>query len=431
MSYLGPAGVIAKKNEYFVPCINHFYKNPPQFVKGEMQYLFDSEGKKYLDFYAGVSVMNCGHSNPAIINPVIDQIQDLQHVCNIYLTENGVNLAEKLAEVTPGDLKRTFFVNSGTEANEGALLMAQLYTEAHEFIALDLGLHGRTQLTMSLTGIGMWRTTDTPNGGIHFARNPYFYRDGQGQTQEAFEDECVADVARLIRRRTSGKIAAMIVEPIQGNAGIVTPTPHYFKKLKALLEAHNILLIVDEVQTGFGRTGKMFAIENFGIVPDIMTVAKALGNGFPIGAYITTEKIAAAFTRPSASTLGGNPVSTMAGLSVLTYLEEAKLLENANARGEQLQNGLRELATRHSLIGDVRGLGLMVGAELVTDRKTLAPAADQVDVILEKMKDRGILVGKNGENRNVLAMQPPLVITEEDVAFFLQNLDEVLTEVES
>ena len=309
--------------------------------------------------------------------------------------------------------------------------MAQLYTGAHEFIALDLGLHGRTQLTMSLTGIGMWRTTDTPNGGIHFARNPYFYRDGQGQTQEAFEDECVADVARLIRRRTSGKIAAMIVEPIQGNAGIVTPTPHYFKKLKALLEAHNILLIVDEVQTGFGRTGKMFAIENFGIVPDIMTVAKALGNGFPIGAYITTDKIAAAFTRPSASTLGGNPVSTMAGLSVLTYLEEAKLLENANARGEQLQNGLRELATRHSLIGDVRGLGLMVGAELVTDRKTLAPAADQVDVILEKMKDRGILVGKNGENRNVLAMQPPLVITEEDVAFFLQNLDEVLTEVES
>lgn len=431
MSYLGPAGVIAKKNEYFVPCINHFYKNPPQFVKGEMQYLFDSEGKKYLDFYAGVSVMNCGHSNPAIINPVIDQIQDLQHVCNIYLTENGVNLAEKLAEVTPGDLKRTFFVNSGTEANEGALLMAQLYTEAHEFIALDLGLHGRTQLTMSLTGIGMWRTTDTPNGGIHFARNPYFYRDGQGQTQEAFEDECVADVARLIRRRTSGKIAAMIVEPIQGNAGIVTPTPHYFKKLKALLEAHNILLIVDEVQTGFGRTGKMFAIENFGIVPDIMTVAKALGNGFPIGAYITTDKIAAAFTRPSASTLGGNPVSTMAGLSVLTYLEEAKLLENANARGEQLQNGLRELATRHSLIGDVRGLGLMVGAELVTNRKTLAPAADQVDVILEKMKDRGILVGKNGEHRNVLAMQPPLVITEEDVAFFLQNLDEVLTEVES
>lgn len=431
MSYLGPAGVIAKKNEYFVPCINHFYKNPPQFVKGEMQYLFDSEGKKYLDFYAGVSVMNCGHSNPAIINPVIDQIQDLQHVCNIYLTENGVNLAEKLAEVTPGDLKRTFFVNSGTEANEGALLMAQLYTEAHEFIALDLGLHGRTQLTMSLTGIGMWRTTDTPNGGIHFARNPYFYRDGQGQTQEAFEDECVADVARLIRRRTSGKIAAMIVEPIQGNAGIVTPTPHYFKKLKALLEAHNILLIVDEVQTGFGRTGKMFAIENFGIVPDIMTVAKALGNGFPIGAYITSDKIAAAFTRPSASTLGGNPVSTMAGLSVLTYLEEAKLLENANARGEQLQNGLRELATRHSLIGDVRGLGLMVGAELVTDCKTLAPAADQVDVILEKMKDRGILVGKNGEHRNVLAMQPPLVITEEDVAFFLQNLDEVLTEVES
>ncbi len=432
MNYLGPEGVIAKKNEYFVPCINHFYKNPPQFVKGEMQYLFDSTGKKYLDFFAGVSVMNCGHSNPAIIDPVIEQIHDLQHVCNIYLTENGVNLAEALAEVTPGNLKRSFFVNSGTEANEGALLMAQLYTGAHEFIALDLGLHGRTQLTMSLTGIGMWRTTDTPNGGIHFARNPYFYRDGrrdENQTQEEFEDECIADVERLIRRRTSGKIAAMIVEPIQGNAGIVTPTPHYFQKLKALLDQHGILLIVDEVQTGFARTGKMFAIENFGVVPDILTVAKALGNGFPIGAYITTDEIAAAFTRPSASTLGGNPVSAMAGLSVLRYIKEAGLMENAIARGTQLREGLLELAKKHPLIGDVRGLGLMLGAEMVTDRKTLAPAADQVDEILEKMKDRGIIVGKNGENRNVMAMQPPLVVTEADVRFFLDNLDDVLTEV--
>lgn len=430
--YLGPEGVIAKKEEYFVPCINHFYQNPPEFVKGEMQYLYDSTGKKYLDFYAGVSVMNCGHSNPAIINPVMEQIQNLQHVCNIYLTENGVNLAEQLATVTPGQLKRTFFVNSGTEANEGALLMAQLYTGAHEFIALDLGLHGRTQLTMSLTGIGMWRTTDTPNGGIHFAKNPYFYRDGhhgEHQSQEAFEDECIADVERVIRRRTSGKIAAMIVESIQGNAGIVTPTPGYFKKLKALLEKHGILLIVDEVQTGFGRSGKMFAIENFGVVPDIMTVAKALGNGFPIGAYITTDEIAAAFTRPSASTLGGNPVSTAAGMAVLNYLQEAKLLENAQARGTQLKAGLKELQKRHALIGDVRGLGLMVGAELVTNREALTPAATEVDEILEKMKDRGILVGKNGENRNVLAMQPPLVITEEDVVFFLQNLDEVLSEV--
>lgn len=430
--YLGPKGVIAKKNDYFVPCINHFYQQPPQFVRGDMQYLYDSTEKKYLDFFAGVSVMNCGHSNPEIIGPVMAQIQDLQHVCNIYLTENGVNLAEKLAEVTPGDLKRTFFVNSGTEANEGALLMAQLYTQAHEFIALDLGLHGRTQLTMSLTGIGMWRTTDVPNGGIHFARNPYFYRDGrhgENQSQEAFEDECLADVERIIRRRTSGKIAAMIVEPIQGNAGIITPTPHYFQKLKVLLEKHHILLIADEVQTGFGRSGNMFCMENFGVTPDILTVAKALGNGFPIGAYITTDKIAAAFTRPSASTLGGNPVSTAAGLAVLAYLKKANLIENAKIRGAQLKAGLQELAQKHPIIGDIRGLGLMVGAELVRNRQSLEPASEEVDLVLEKMKDRGIIVGKNGENRNVLAMQPPLVITKEDVDFFLQNLDEVLAEL--
>lgn len=425
MNYLGPEGVLAKKQEYFVPCINHFYQQPPEFVAGKMQYLFDSTGKKYLDFFAGVSVMNCGHSNPAIIDRVINQIQQLQHVCNIYLTENGVNLAERLAAVTPGKLKRTFFVNSGSEANEGALLMASLYTGGREFIALDLGLHGRTQLTMSLTGIGMWRTTDTPNGGIHFARNPYFYRDGQGMSQEAFEDECVADVARLIRRRTSGNIAAMIVEPIQGNAGIVTPTPHYFKKLKALLEANHILLIADEVQTGFARTGKMFAMENFGVIPDIMSVAKALGNGFPIGAYITTDEIAAAFTRPSASTLGGNPVSSAAGLAVLDYIQEAHLMENATERGTQLRNGLLALQKKYPIIGDVRGIGLMQGMELVKD-ESQTPAVDEVDLILEEMKDRGIIVGKNGEHRNVIAMQPPLVITAEDVDFYLENLDAVL-----
>lgn len=426
---IGPEAILAKKAEYFVPCINHFYQDPPEFVKGDMQYLYDSTGKKYLDFFAGVSVMNCGHSNPAITDRVIAQIQELQHVCNIFLTEQGVTLAEQLAAVAPGDLKRSFFVNSGTEANEGALLMASLYTGKHEFIALDLGLHGRTQLTMSLTGIGMWRTTDVPEGGIHFARNPNYYRDGLGMSQREFEDACVEDVARLIRRRTSGNIAAMIVEPIQGNGGIITPTPHYFQKLKALLEAHDILLIADEVQTGFARTGKMFAIENFGIVPDIMTVAKALGNGFPIGAYITTDEIAQAFTRPSASTLGGNPVSAAAGMAVLDYIASEKLCERAETLGAQLREGLLQLQERHALIGDVRGLGLMQGIELVKDTQQ-TPAFEELDLILEKLKDRDIIVGKNGENRNVLAMQPPLVITAEDVRFFLQNLDEVLSEVE-
>lgn len=424
MSYLGPEGVLAKKQAYFVPCVNHFYQNPPEFVRGEMQYLFDSTGKQYLDFFAGVSVMNCGHSNPAIIEPMIQQLQQLQHVCNIYLTENGVNLAEKLAEVTPGKLKRTFFVNSGTEANEGALLAASLHTGKHEFIALDLGLHGRTQLTMSLTGIGMWRTTDVPNGGIHFARNPYYFRDGEGLSQEAFEDQCVADVARILARRTS-RVAAMILEPIQGNGGIITPTPHYFKKLKALLEEHEILLIVDEVQTGFARTGKMFAIEHFGIEPDILTMAKALGNGQPIGAYITTDEIAASFTRPSASTLGGNPVSAAAGLAVLDYIASADLCQRATTLGKLLRTGLERLQKKHPVMADIRGLGLMQGVELIKEGK---PAADLTDHVLEKMKDRGILVGKNGEMRNVLAMQPPLVITEEDIAHFLQNLDEVLQE---
>ena len=425
--YIGAEAIVEKKKEYQIPCSYHFYQDPPQLVRGEMQYLFDSKEKKYLDFFAGVSVMNCGHCNEEILDATIAQMRTLQHTTSIYLTEPVVNLAEKLAEVTPGNLKRTFFCSTGSEANEGAMLLAKLHTDNHEFIALDLGLHGRTQLTMSATGIGMWRTTATPSGGIHFAPNPYCYRCPFGKTPESCEFACVQAVEKVITRQTSGRVAGMIVEPIQGNGGIIVPPKGYFKALKAVLDKYEIPLIVDEVQTGFARTGKMFAIEHFDIVPDVMTMAKALGNGVPIAAYTTNDKMAADFTRPSASTLGGNPVSATAGLAVLDYIKDHQLIERAQTLGEKLKNGLTQLQEKHPLIGDVRGLGLMIGVEIVRENKI--PATEEVDIILEKLKNRGILLGKNGEFRNVLAFQPPLVITEEDVDFMLQQLDEVLEEL--
>ena len=421
---IGPEAILEKKKKYIMPCLAHFYKEPRQFVKGEMQYLFDSEGRKYLDCFAGVSVINCGHCNPEINAEVVKQVQSLQHVCNTYLTENFVNLAEKLAEVTPGDLQKTFFCSTGTEANEGALLLASIYTGKDEFIALRNGLHGRTKLTMSLTGIQMWRTDPHPCGGIHFAPNAYCYRCPLGKKFPECDYACADAVDDLIRTATSGQPAALIAEPIQGNAGIVTPPKGYFKRLKEILASHNALLIVDEVQTGFGRTGKMFAIENFDVVPDIMTMAKALGNGAPISAFTASAKIADTYTKPGASTLGGNPVSSIAGLGVLKYIQEHKLMENAQARGQQLYDGLVELQKKHPIIGDIRGIGLMRGAEFVHADKS--PAAEELEMVLEEMKNRGFIIGKNGVARNVMAFQPPLVITEADVNHVLNTLDDVL-----
>lgn len=425
-NYIGAQGVLDKKKKYIMPCLGHFYFNPPEFVRGQMQYLFDSEGKKYLDMYAGVSVINCGHCNPAITEKMIAQIQKLQHVCNIYLTENFVNLAERLAQVTPGNLQKSFFCSTGTEANEGALLLASIYTHSSEFIALQNGLHGRTKLTMSLTGIGMWRTDPNPVGGIHFAPNPYCYRCPLGKKYPECDLECANRLETVIQTSTSGKLAALIAEPIQGNAGIVVPPKDYFKRVKEILKKYNALLIADEVQTGFARTGKMFAIENFEVEPDIMSVAKALGNGQPISAFISTAEIADTYTRPGASTLGGNPVSTTAGLAVLDYIAENNLMENARQRGEQLKRGLEILQKKYPIIGDVRGIGLMIGAEFVHADKS--PAPKELDEVLETLKDNGFIIGKGGVGRNVMAFQPPLVITKENVDDVLNALDLVLSQ---
>lgn len=422
--YLGPQKIIEKKQQYIMPCLSHFYAHPPEIVRGSMQYLFDHTGKKYLDCFAGVSVINCGHCNPEITDKLCEQIKTLQHVCNIYLTEPFVRLAERLAAVAPGNLQKSFFCSTGTEANEGALLLASLYTKSSEYISLRGGLHGRTKLAMNLTGIGMWRTDPNPAGGIHFAPHPYCYRCPLGKQHPACDLACANMLEDIIKNETSGHPAAFIAETIQGNAGIVVPPKGYFTRIKEILDTYGILLLIDEVQTGFARTGKMFAIEHYGVVPDIMSVAKALGNGTPISAFIASEKVAAVYTKPGASTLGGNPVSSTAGLAVLDYIEQKELAKRAQERGEQLRNGLQELALRYPVIGDVRGIGLMIGAELI--HADGSPYPELLDDILESMKDRGFLVGKNGLDRNVMAFQPPLVIEKQDVEELLNALENVL-----
>nr|MBK5234738.1 aspartate aminotransferase family protein [Clostridium sp.] len=420
---MGPEKIINKKKEFLFPCSQHFYKSPPQIVKGKMQYLFDSEGKKYLDFYAGVSVINCGHCNPEILSATIDQMKTLQHTSIIYLTEPIVNLAEKLSYVLPGDIKHSFFCCTGSEANEGALLLARLYTGKNEFISLNNSLHGRTYLTMSATEIPMWRADPMLSDCVTFVPNAY----SRNKTLEKAAIESLDAIENAIASKGADKIAAFIAEPIQGNGGIITPPLWYFKKLKTILEKNGILLIIDEVQTGFARTGKMFAIEHYDVVPDIITVAKALGNGIPISAFCTNDKIAAAFTKASASTLGGNPVAASTAIAVLDYIEKNNLCSNSETLGKKLKEGLHKLKEKYPIIYDVRGIGLMLGVELINGNGE--PALEETDIILEILKDEGILLGKNGSGRNVLAFQPPLVITETDVAFVLDKLNLALSKL--
>ena len=427
MTYIGPEEILRKKKEYMIPCVYHFYQKPMQLVKAEMQFFYDHTGKKYTDFYAGVSVANCGHANPYITKKICEQMQTMPHTCTIYLNENIVNLAERLAKVTPGRLKKSFFCSSGTEANEGAALLASIYTGKHEFISLRQGLHGRTKLTMSLTGIDMWRTDESPVGGITFAPNAYCYRCPYGKEYPDCDIACANEIETTIKTTTSGRVAALIAETIQGNGGVITPPLKYFKRVKEILDHYGILLIIDEVQTGFARTGKMFAIEHYGVEPDIMTMAKALGNGTPIGVFTTRDEIADTYTRPGASTLGGNPVSCTAGMAVLDYIRDMGLPFLAEKLGDHLRGGLLVLQRKYPIIGDIRGLGLMFGAELVYSDKS--PAAKEVDFILEEMKDRGFLLGKNGINRNVLGFQPPLIITFEDIDNMLENLEDVLSKI--
>lgn len=425
--FIGPEEILRKKKEYMIPCVYHFFQEPMQLVRGSMQHLYDQNGKEYLDCFAGVSVVNCGHCNPDITKEICKQVETLQHTCTIYLTEPIVNLAESLAQVTPGELQKTFFCSSGTEANEGAALLATLHTNHHEFIALRQGLHGRTKLTMSLTGIGMWRTDPSPVGGIHFAPNAYCYRCPLGKRHPECNLACADEIENVIKFSTSGQVAAFFAEPIQGNGGIITPPAGYFQRVKEILDHYGILLVMDEVQTGFGRTGKWFACEHYGIKPDIMTMAKALGNGTPVGAFTATSAVADSYTRPGASTLGGNPVTATASLATLRYLKEHNLPERAAKLGAYLKKGLQELQQRHPAIGDVRGLGLMLGAEIILPDGSAA--GDWVDAILEDLKNKGFLIGKNGPGRNVLAFQPPLVIEESDLARLLDALDDSLTKI--
>lgn len=421
---IGPKAVLDKKKRYLIPCAYHFYRDPPQIVRGQGVHLYDSSGKRYLDLYSGVSVHALGHCHPELVEAICEQVRTLQHATTIYLTEPIVNLAEQLAAVLPGEICRTFFCCSGSEANEGAALLATLHTGRNEFLAFQNGLHGRTKLGMSLTGLSFWRTDPHPVGGITFVPPPHCLRCPWGQSQGQCRFECVDAVERAILTGTSGKPAAMFVEPVQGNGGIMVPPPEYFPRLREVLSRYGAMLIADEVQTGFGRTGRMFAMERWNVAPDIVTGGKALGGGTPVGFFSTTDEIAACYTRPGASTFGGNPVTAQAGLKFLEILRRDRLAARSEQVGSQLKDRLMRLAEKTDIISNVRGLGLMIGVEIAG--RDSGSAAECTDQILERMKDAGYLLGKTGPGRNVLTWMPPLIVGIGELLEAVDTLETVL-----
>ncbi len=419
-----------KHQEFLFPCVANYYEEPVVLAEAEGCYAKDLEGREYLDFFGGILTVGLGHRHPRIIEAVTEQMNQLGHTSSLYPTENVVQVAEHLARITPGDLKKSFFTNSGTEADETAVLLAKLHTGSSEIIALRHGYAGRSQLALNLTGHAPWRLISASMPGIRHAPAPYCYRCPMGLEYPSCGIKCAQDLEELIRTETCGKPAAFIAEPIQGVGGFITPPPEYFQIAVGIVRNYGGLFICDEVQTGFGRTGeKWFGIEHWGVEPDIMTMAKAIANGMPVGATIAKEEIANSFTGMTISTFGGNPVTMAATEATLDVMEEEDVPTRAFERGKQLRDRLDEMKETYPFVGDVRGKGLMLGMEIVEDPTTKEPSPKKTVAIMEAAKRNGLLIGKGGLYGNVLRITPPMLISESDIAAGADKLQAALAEV--
>jgi 4-aminobutyrate aminotransferase len=416
--------ILDKQREFLFPSVITYYTEPLVLERGKGLHLYDIDGREYLDFFGGILTVIAGHCNDAITEALVDQARTLQHVSTLFPTIPQVELAEKLAVITPGRLKKSFFTNSGTEANETAILMARAYTGRHEIVALRHSYSGRSALAMSLTANFSWRATSPAVPGIVHAHNAYCYRCPFEKTYPACNLVCARDIEELIRTATNGQLAAFIAEPIQGVGGFITPPREYFSIVAEIVRKYGGVFISDEVQTGFGRTGgKWFGIEHWGVEPDIITTAKGMANGAPVGATIATPEIADSFKGLTISTFGGNPVTARAARATIDFIESNLLLENARAVGDYLGDRLRELQDKHPIIGDVRGMGLMRGVELVKDRVTREPATEEMSRLMDLTKHNGLIIGKGGLYGNVIRMSPPLTCTRGDVDEAIRLLD--------
>lgn len=426
--YTGPTAdeILAQRKEYLSPSMFYFYNKPLNIVDGKRQYLFDENGRRYLDGFGGIATVSCGHCHPDVVEAIVNQTKRIQHSTILYLNHAIGDFAQALANKLPGNLKVVFFTNSGTEANELAMLIARLYTGCHDIISLRNAYHGNAAGTMGATAQGNWKF-NVIQSGVHHAVNPDPYRGVFGSDGEKY----AKDVQDLIDFGTSGHVGGFMCEAIQGVGGIVELAPGYLPAVYNSVKKAGGLFIADEVQSGFARTGSNFwGFEGHGVVPDIVTMAKGIGNGIPLGAVVTTPEVAEVLTRRNYfNTFGGNPVSTAAGLAVLKVIEKEKLQENALVVGSYLKERLNALKNKYELIGDVRGRGFMLGVELVTDRELKTPAKAETVHVMDKMKDLGVLIGKGGFYGNVFRITPPLCFTKEDADFLVDAMDHTMSKI--
>lgn len=417
--------IILASDQYLFPAVFHYYRERLVVERAKDQYVWDADGNQYLDFFGGIVTISVGHLNDRVREKVHEQVDRLHHVSTLYGYAPQVELAKTIASLTPnGELTKSFFTNSGTEANETAILLARCYTGHSEIVALRHGYHGRTALGTTLTGQGTWRSPAAPQPGIVHAHNAYCYRCPFGLEYPSCELRCAKDLEELIQTSTSGEVAGMIAEPIQGVGGFITPPKEYFPIVADIVRQHGGIFISDEVQTAWGRTGgKWFGIEHWDVVPDVMTTAKGMANGLPIGATIARAEVADSMRFLTLSTFGGNPVSTAAAQAVIDFVREEDLLTNCEQVGGYLRERLEELREKYPLIGDVRGMGLLQALELVKDRETKEPAKEEAAELLEAARRNGLLIGKGGLYGNVIRISPPMNVGRTDVDECVRLLD--------
>jgi len=420
--------IVRRQKEFLFPCVAHYYEKPLVLVEGKGTRVKDAEGNSLLDFFGGILTVSIGHANQRINDAIKAQMDKLGHVSTLYPTEPIVELAEMLAKITPGRLQQSFFTNSGTEADETAFMLAQLYTGRQEIIALRYGYSGRTMLAQALTAHSTWRALPTQVAAVKHAVSPYCYRCPFKLKYPSCDLACARDIEELIRTTTTGKIAGFLAEPIQGVAGFIVPPKEYFQVAVEIVRKHGGIFICDEVQTAFGRTGgKMFGIEHFGVEPEIMTMAKGIANGMPLGATIATPEVADSIKALSISTFGGNPVCCTAACETLKIVLDENTPARSETLGQRLRNGLNVLKQKYPrLIGDVRGMGLMQAIELVADetRGDRTPNATATLHFFEETRKRGLLVGKGGLHGNIVRLAPPMMVTEGEIDEALGIIDE-------
>ncbi len=430
IAYHGPSleKVLSLRKAYVSPGIFHYYQKPLMIVEGSMQYLYDEKGRRYLDAFGGIVTVSVGHCHPHVVRALNRQNELLQHTTTIYLHPNISEYAELLASKFPGDLKVCYFVNSGSEANDLALLMARAYTGNFDVIALRNCYHGGSQSTMGLTSHHTWKFNIPHSFGVHHALAPDLLR---GRWTGADSGPKYADdIHQVIQYATPGRVAGFIAESIQGVGGSVVFPEGYLREAYTHVRAAGGLCIADEVQAGFGRTGSHYwGFETQDVVPDIVTMAKGIGNGFPLAAVVTTPEIARTIAeRIHFNTYGGNPMACAQGKAVLEVIESDGLQANAARMGARLLDGFHWMAENYPAIAQVRGLGLMLGVEFVTDRETLAPNKALCLHVFERARELGLLLGKGGLHGNVLRIKPPMCINEQDVDFILDVIDLALSE---